>query len=179
MLVNDSHGRLWLWRKVYTLRYYGASVCQDVSLVLIHILLTFLRRIKEKIKFRILITEIQLQHFFAVVCLFSIRALYSQCIIQFILNIGRIVIRVCIFLIKDLLHVGIQGCHNLQTTAVKKIGSLCLGISFNVHQVADDLIGNLVFKVCVNGAFFFCIFHLCSLNTGINIIVQCFVIFIL
>ena len=179
MLIDDRHGRLRLWCKVYALGNHGTSVSQDAGLVLINILLAFFRRIEEKIEFRILITEIQLQHFFAVVCLFSIRALYSQCIIQFILNIGRIVIRVCIFLIKDLLHVGIQGCHDLQTTAVKKIGSLCLGISFNVHQVADDLIGNLVFKVCVNGAFFFCIFHLCSLNTGINIIVQCFVIFIL
>ena len=59
------------------------------------------------------------------------------------------------------------------------VGSLCLGISFNVHQVADDLIGNLIFEIRVNGTFFFGVLKLCGLDTGINVIIQCCIIFIL
>ena len=179
MLIDDRHGRLRLWCKVYALGNHGTSVSQDAGLVLINILLAFFRRIEEKIEFRILITEIELQHFLAVIFLVSVCILNGQCVVQLILYISRIIIRIRVLFIQDLLNTGIQGCHDLQTTAVKKIGSLSFGVTFDIHKVADDLIGNFVFKVCVNGAFFFCIFHLCSLNTGINIIVQCFVIFIL
>ena len=179
MLVNNSHGRLRLRCKVYTLGNNGASVRKNAGFVLVYILLALFRRIEEKIEFRILITEIELQHFLAVIFLVSICILNGQCVIQFILYISRIVIRICIFFIKNLLNVGIQCCHDFQAATVKKISSLCFCVTFDIHKVADYLVGDLVLKIGVDGAFFFCVFKLCSLNTGVNIIIQGIVIFVL
>ena len=171
VLVDNSHGRLRLWCEIDTLGNNSASVSKDISLVLVNILLSFFRRTEKKIKFGILITEIKLKHFLTVVDLLSGRGLNSQCVIQFILSISRIVVRICIFLIQNLLDVGIKSCHDLQTATVEKISSLCFGVTLDIHQVVNDLVGDFIFKICVDSAFFLSIFKLCCLNTGVNIII--------
>ena len=150
MLVDYTHGRLWLRCKAYTLCYNRASVCENTFLITVNITLTFFLRVKEQVKFRIFILEVKLEHFLAVVYFFTLRILDSQCIVQCILYIIRIIGRICIFFIKNLLDCRILCCINAQTTAVDKVLCLCSGISLNIHQVIDHLIDQFILKITVN-----------------------------
>ena len=179
MLVNDRHGRLGLWGKVYTLCHNCASIGKNVGFITVYITLAFILGIKKQVKGRIFILEIELQHFFAVVCFCTVRLLYGQCIFQSVLNISGIIVRVGIFFIQDILDIRILRGHDLQTTTVKQVLCLGLGISFDIHQIIDNLFVQLILKVRVYLTLGLGIGNLSFLNTGVNIIIQSFIVLLL
>ena len=179
MLVNDTHRRLWLRCEVYTLCKNLASVCKNAFFISVYISLSFFRRIEEKVETRIFILEIKLKHFLAVVYLISVRICDCQCIVKFVLNFIREIGSIGILFIQDILNLRILSGINFKTTAVKQVGSLCLCVSFDIHQIIDDLIGQFIFKVSINCIFGTGVFFLRLLNTEINVISQSIVILFL
>ena len=150
MLINHTHGRLWLRCKTYSFCYYGAAIRKNMLFVTVNIGLSLFLGIKEKIKFRIFILEIQLQHFFAVVHFFTFRVLYCQGIIKSILHIIRIIGRICILFIQNRLNLCVLRGINTQTTTVYQILRLCSCITFDLHKVIDHLVNQFILKITVN-----------------------------
>ena len=179
MLIDHTHGRLWLRGKIYTFSNNLASICNNICFISVYISLTFFWRIKQKIETRIFVLEVELQHFLAVVYLISIRVSNCQCIVKFILNCVRIIGRIGIFFIQNILNRGILCSIYLKTAAVQKVSCLGLGITFDVHQIIDDLVSKFILEIGVNCIFCAGILFLSSLNTGINIIRQCLIVLIL
>ena len=103
MLVDHTHGRLWLRCEIDTLCKNFTSVGEYACLIFVYISLSIFRGIEQKIEIGILILKIKLQHFLTVVYLISIRIGNRQGIVKFILDSVRIIGRICIFLIQDIL----------------------------------------------------------------------------
>ena len=176
MLVNDAHGRLGLGSEAHTLCYNGASVRKNRLFVAVHIALTFLLRIKQEVEFRIFVLEIQLKHFFAVIDLFALGIFHSESVIQSVLHIFRIVFRIGVFFIQNILDRGILCGVDAESAAVHQVLSLRFRISFNVHQIVDHLVDQLVFKIGINSAGRIRDFSLGSLDPGVYVVCKSFVI---
>ena len=170
MLIDDTHRGLRLRCEIYTFCNYFAAVSQNVFFITIYISLAFFRRVKEKIKIRILILEIKLQHFFAVVNLIALRICDSKGKIQFVLCLIREIGRIGIFLIQNILDSRILGGIDFKTAAVKQVGSLGFCVTLNIHKVINDLVCQFILKIGVNGIRIVGMFLLGSLNPGIYII---------
>ena len=179
MLVDHTHGRLWLRCEIDTLCKNFTSVGEYACLIFVYISLSIFRGIEQKIEIGILILKIKLQHFLTVVYLIPIRIGNRQGIVKFILDSVRIIGRICIFLIQDILDLGILCCIYFKSAAVEKIGCLFFGVTFDIHQVVDDLICQFIFKICVNSILSAGVLFLSGLDTGINIICKSFIILIL
>ncbi len=150
MLIDDAHGGLGLGCKVDTLGHQFTALRQDGFPVAVHIGLAFLRGVKEQVKGGILILEVQLHHFLAVVDFLSLGILHGEGVVQVVLDCGGIVGRIRILLIQDGLDLRILGGVNLQAAAVEHVAGLSPGVALDVHQVIDHLIRQFVLEIAVD-----------------------------
>ena len=174
-LVDDGHACLRLHGKISPFGSDRVALGQNGSFISIDIALGLFLRIKQKVKFRIVIAEEKLHHFLAVILNRSIGMGDGQRPVQSHLGIRRVIVRILEFFIQYGLDPGVLCGIDMQTAAVNRILRLDFRITLLDHQVVDHLGDDFVIKIGIRGFLFLKLtLHLDPL---INVIIERFLIF--
>ena len=174
-LFHNDNRSLRLWGNVPTLVDRIILCDAERGFIFVHCSLRFFRGSKDQgIIFSPCGSDILTKHFFAVIFYGSVSAGDRQGKFQTVFRSKRVNGFIGNFFITNLLDPCILCGNDRQTSAVKRIVSLCFRKSFPGHKILDNLLGKFVIEIGI----WRCIFYRrCGNNTVINRIGFCLVIF--